>query len=127
MIYRAILFDLDDTLYDLRSYWRGRLHEAIGELLARYPHFDRDMLVHQAIIEKVYIERLPAFLRSQGVDDELLIAATQETFRRDWFGRLVLFDDAVQTLAALRPHFKLGLVTNGPSRTQRPKIEQFQL
>ena len=46
---------------------------------------------------------------------------------RDWFGRLVLFDDAVQTLEALRPRFKLGLVTNGPSRTQRPKIEQFQL
>ena len=28
---------------------------------------------------------------------------------------------------ALRPRFKLGLVTNGPSRTQRPKIEQFRL
>ncbi len=127
MIYRAILFDLDDTLYDLRSYWRERLHEAIGDVLARYPHFDRDALVHLAIAEKVYIEKLPAFLRGQGVDDEPLIAAAHEIFRHDWFGRLVLFDDAVQTLEALRPRFKLGLVTNGPSRTQRPKIEQFQL
>jgi putative hydrolase of the HAD superfamily len=127
MTYRAILFDLDDTLYDLRSYWRARLHEAIHEVLARYPHFDRDALVHQAITEKVYIEKLPAFLRGQGVDDEPLIASAHELFRRDWFGRLVLFDDAVQTLEALRPRFKLGLVTNGPSRTQRSKIEQFQL
>jgi HAD superfamily hydrolase (TIGR01509 family) len=127
MIYRAILFDLDDTLYDLRSYWRGRLHEAIEDVLARYPHFDRDALVHQAITEKVYIEKLPAFLRSQGVDDEPLIAAAHELFGLDWFARLVLFDDAVQTLQALRPRFKLGLVTNGPSRTQRPKIEQFRL
>jgi putative hydrolase of the HAD superfamily len=127
MTYRAILFDLDDTLYDLRSYWRGRLHEAIEEVLERYPHFDRDALVHQALTEKVYIEKLPAFLRGQGVDDEPLIASAQEIFRRDWFRRLVLFDDAVQTLKALRPRFKLGLVTNGPSRTQRPKIEQFQL
>src|SRR3954453_15152987 len=127
MTYRAILYDLDDTLYDLRSYWRGRLHEAIDDVLARYPHFDRDALVHQAIIEKVYIEKLPAFLRSQGVDDEPLIAAAHELFGRDWFARLVLFDDAVQTLEALRPRFKLGLVTNGPSRTQRPKIEQFRL
>mgnify|MGYP000231633514 CR=1 FL=1 len=31
------------------------------------------------------------------------------------------------TLAALRPHYRLGLVTNGPSRMQRPKIEQFRL
>ena len=127
MTYRAILFDLDDTLYDLRSYWRGRLHEAIHEVLAHYPHFDRDALVHQAITEKVYIEKLPAFLRGQGVDDEQLIASAHELFGRDWFGRLVLFDDAVQTLEALRPRFKLGLVTNGPSRTQRSKIEQFQL
>jgi HAD superfamily hydrolase (TIGR01509 family) len=127
MTYRAILFDLDDTLYDLRSYWRGRLHEAIEDVLARYPHFDRDALVHQAISEKVYIDKLPAFLRSQGVDDERLIAATHELFGLDWFARLVLFDDAVQTLEALRPRFKLGLVTNGPSRTQRPKIEQFRL
>ena len=36
MLYRAILFDLDDTLYDLRSYWRGRLHEAIDDVLARF-------------------------------------------------------------------------------------------
>jgi putative hydrolase of the HAD superfamily len=114
-------------LYDLRSYWRGRLHEAIADVLVHYPHFDSDALVHQAIIEKVYIEKLPAFLRSQGVDDEPLIAAAQEVFRRDWFGRLVLFGDAVQTLEALRPRYKLGLVTNGPSHTQRPKIEQFKL
>src|SRR5258705_4210 len=44
MTYRAILFDLDDTLYDLRSYWRRRLHKAIHELLPPYPHFDRDAL-----------------------------------------------------------------------------------
>jgi HAD superfamily hydrolase (TIGR01549 family) len=127
MRYRAILFDLDDTLYDLRSYWRGRLHEAIEEVLARYPHFDRDELVRQAIAEKVYIEKLPAFLRSQGVDNEELIAAAHDLFAREWFERLVLYEDAAQTLRALRPHFKLGLVTNGPSRTQRPKIERFRL
>jgi HAD superfamily hydrolase (TIGR01549 family) len=127
MTYRAILFDLDDTLYDLRSYWRGRLHEAIDDVLARYPRFEREALVRQALAEKVYIEKLPAFLRGLGVDDEPLIAAAQEVFRREWFERLVLFDDATQTLQALRQRFKLGLVTNGPSRTQRPKIEQFKL
>src|SRR5947207_12108656 len=74
MIYRAILFDLDDTLYDLRSYWRGRLHHALDDVLARYPHFDRNELVRLAIAQKVYIDKLPAFLREQGVDDETLIA-----------------------------------------------------
>src|SRR3954462_13512072 len=117
MIYRAILFDLDDTLYDLRSYWRGRLHEAIDEVLARYPHFDRDALVHQAIAEKVYIEKLPAFLRGQSVDDQSLIAAAHEIFQHDWFGRLFEFGGAAQTLEDQRPRVRWGLVTNGPSRT----------
>ena len=127
MPYNAILFDLDDTLYDLRSYWHGRLHEALDGIVERFPHFDRDELVRAAIADKVYVEKLPAFLRAQGVDDEALIAATQAAFGQDWFERLVLFDDAAHTLQTLRQRFKLGLVTNGPSRTQRPKIERFHL
>jgi putative hydrolase of the HAD superfamily len=127
MPYKAILFDLDDTLYDLRSYWRGRLGRALDDVLTRYPHFDRDELMRTAIAEKVYIEKLPAFLRERGVEDEALIANAHDVFGRDWFARLELYEDAAQTLAALRPRYKLGLVTNGPSRTQRPKIEQFKL
>ncbi|MFN8566022.1 MAG: HAD family hydrolase [Kouleothrix sp.] len=127
MSYDVILFDLDDTLYDLRSYWCMRLHEMFESLLAAYPHFERDSLVRQAIAEKVYIEKLPLFLRSLGISDERQINAAQALFARDWFARLVLYDDAAAMLQALRPHFKLGLVTNGPSRTQRPKIEQFDL
>ena len=127
MNYKAIFFDLDDTLYDLRSYWRGRLSEALEDVLARYPHFVHDELIQQAITQKVYIERLPGFLRAQGIDDEALIAQAHSLFRHGWFDRLELYYDAVHTLEALRSHYKLGLITNGPSQTQRPKIERFQL
>lgn len=88
MNYQAIFFDLDDTLYDLRSYWRGRLSEALEDVLARYPHFVRDELIQQAIAEKVYIEKLPAFLRARGIEDEPLIAQAHALFRREWFERL---------------------------------------
>ncbi len=127
MSIQAIFFDLDDTLYDLRSYWSGRLHEVLDEVLASYPQFEREKLIRQALAEKVYIERLPAFLRAQGIADEALIARAKAIFAADWFERLKLFADAIATLEALRPHVKLGLITNGPSRTQRPKIEQFRL
>jgi len=127
MTYRAILFDLDDTLYDLRSYWRDRLHGALDNVVARHPHFDRDELIRTAIAKKIYIDKFPDFLRSQGVEDETLIRAAHAAFGDDWFARLTLYEDAPHTLQALRQCYKLGLVTNGPSRTQRPKIEQFRL
>jgi HAD superfamily hydrolase (TIGR01549 family) len=127
MPYKAILFDLDDTLYDLRSYWQGRLNSALEHVLARYPRLDQNALVKQAIAEKIYTEKFSGFLRAHGVDDEVLIARAQDVFASDWFARLELYDDAVHTLAALRRRCKLGLVTNGPSWTQRPKIERFRL
>jgi HAD superfamily hydrolase (TIGR01549 family) len=126
-MYRAILFDLDDTLYDLRSHWHERLRVALADVLAHYPGLDREAFVRQAVADRVYIEQLTSFLRRQGIDDEDLIAAAQAAYRRDWFEQMALYDDAVQTLDALRPRFRLGLITNGPIRTQRPKIERFRL
>jgi HAD superfamily hydrolase (TIGR01549 family) len=99
----------------------------LADVLASHPHFDEEELVQLAIAERVYIERLTDFLRQQGIVDEELIAAAQESYRRDWFEHMVLYEDAVHTLEALRPRFKLGLITNGPVWTQRPKIERFRL
>jgi putative hydrolase of the HAD superfamily len=126
-MYRAILFDLDDTLYDLHSYWRERLRVALDVVLARYTHFDREALVWTAMSERVYMEHWPDFLRRQGVDDEALIAAAHEVFRHEWFERMALYDDAAPTLEALRRRYNLGLITNGPGAIQRAKIERFGL
>ena len=126
-MYRAILFDLDDTLYDLRSYWRERLRLALGLVQARYAQLDHEALVLAALSERVFIEHWPDFLRRQGVDDEALIAEAHEVFRREWFERMALADDAASTLAALSSRYRLGLITNGPSAIQRRKIEHFGL
>ena len=125
--FRAILFDLDDTLYDLRSYWRERLRLALELVRARYAHLDAEALALLAMSERVYIEHWPEFLRRQGVDDEALIAEAHEVFRQEWFERMALAEDAAPTLAALRSRYKLGLITNGPSAIQRAKIERFGL
>jgi putative hydrolase of the HAD superfamily len=126
-MYRAILFDLDDTLYDFRVYRTRRLHLALVDVLERYPQLDRDELAHAAIAEGVYIEQLPDFLRQRGVEDAALIDVAQEVYRRGWFDDITMAEDAQQTFELLRPRYKLGLITNGPARTQRPKIERFGL
>jgi HAD superfamily hydrolase (TIGR01549 family) len=126
-MYRAILFDLDDTLYDLRTYWRERLRLALDLVRTRYAHLDSEALALVAMSERVYIEHWPDFLRRQGVDDEALIAEAHEIFRQEWFERMALAEDAGPTLAALRSRYKLGLITNGPSAIQRAKIERFRL
>lgn len=126
-MYRAILFDLDDTLYDFRVYRTKRLHLALVDVLERYPQLDRDELAQAAIVEGVYIEQLPDFLRQRGVKDAALIDVAQEVYRRGWFDEITMAEDAQQTFELLRPHYKLGLITNGPARTQRPKIERFGL
>jgi HAD superfamily hydrolase (TIGR01549 family) len=126
-MYRAILFDLDDTLYDLRSYWRERLRLALDAVRVGYAQLDSEMLVGTALSERVFMEQWPDFLRRQGIDDEALIAATHADYRHEWFERMALADDALPTLEALRPRYKLGLITNGPSAIQRRKIERFGL
>ena len=124
---RAILFDLDDTLYDYSGFWRGRLHRAVGDLAARDPRVDQEALTDAAIAEWVFMEHWPDFLRRHGIADENLIEVTHAAFTQGWFDDMTLPEDAALVLETLRSRFKIGLITNGPSHIQRHKIERFGL
>lgn len=126
-MYQVLLFDLDDTLYDLRSYWRDRLRSALAAVLPLYPDLDHALLVERALAERVYMAQWPDFLRRQGVADEALIATTHIAFQAQWFEQMDLADDARPTLEYLRTRYRLRLITNGPSATQRAKIARFGL
>lgn len=126
-MYLAILFDLDDTLYDLRSYWTGRLQRAFRRVVAQYPSLNADAMVQAALTNKIYMEQMANFLRQHEIEDEAFIAEVSEEYRRNWFAELELAEDALAVFEQLQPTIRLGLVTNGPSSTQRPKIERFGL
>lgn len=126
-MYQALLFDLDDTLYDLRSYWRDRLRRSLDLVIPHFPQFDREELVRTALSQRVYMAHWPQFLRSLGVADEELIAHTHRVFCEGWFDEMHLYPETPAVLKELGKRYRLGLITNGPSDIQRRKIERFEL
>ncbi|MEM8535911.1 MAG: HAD family hydrolase [Chloroflexota bacterium] len=126
-MYKAVLFDLDDTLYDFHTYRTEQLQVALAEIFERYPHLQPESLIQNAIDTHVYHRQLPAFLQANGVDDEAVITAACATHEQDWFEKMQLDEETIPLLEQLRPTHKLGLITNGPSWSQQAKIEQFQL
>lgn len=125
--YDAVLFDLDNTLYDYDSYWRQRLCWSLEPVQAAYPAIDTADLIEQAIAAGVYASKFDAFLQQACIHDSAVRTAACQRYRVNDYSVLRLYADALPMLHLLRHHCKVGLITNGPSRTQRPKIEQFGL
>jgi HAD superfamily hydrolase (TIGR01549 family) len=123
---RTILFDLDDTLYDLRAHWRSCLTTALAALAGDRRAGDA-ALVERALARHVYIRQLSDFLRAEGIADDGAIMAAQQCYEQIWFERMALPEETAMVLSALSGRFRLGLVTNGPIWTQGEKIERFGL
>jgi len=66
-------------------------------------------------------------LHEHGIDDPGLAAALGNTYVEIRLPSLELEPVALQLLSSLRTRYRLGLLTNGPSEMQWPKIERFGL
>jgi putative hydrolase of the HAD superfamily len=122
---RAILFDLDDTLYEERQFFRGGFVAAA------------DALERRGIGARVStVELLEHFHFEQGREDVFQKLATRLAFPIEWIPELVgafrahkpdirLADDVGVTLPRLRERHKLGCVTDGWASVQRAKLESL--
>jgi putative hydrolase of the HAD superfamily len=125
---RAVLFDLDDTLYDQRAWLAGawetvagtataygvppaELAAALGEIAAEGS--DRGRIIDRAL------ERVGW----AGVPVEPLVRA----FRSHAPGRLSCFPGVPAALAQLRARCPIGLVTDGDPGIQRAKLTALDL
>jgi HAD superfamily hydrolase (TIGR01509 family) len=123
----TLFFDLDDTLYTLDRHRRYHLARAWAEWLTTIAPDQQTQVLNAAVAERIFFRDMEAFLERWGVDDAVLRQRLYAHSRETWF-RDLHFDDGVPTvLDELKKHFRLALITNGPSWTQRAKIDQLGL
>ena len=135
---KAILFDLDDTLYD----YAGARDAALGEVnnrLARQkldvksfahvyaasePELFQDFVEGRMEKEAYRIQRFLQPLRALGLNDESLAARLNSTYMRTANEGGSLFPDVLPTVADLvQSGILVGVFTNGPSDGQRKKLD----
>jgi HAD superfamily hydrolase (TIGR01549 family) len=132
----TISFDGDATLWDFEKVMRHSLATALDEMRRRLPGRAsceltvdkmieiRNTVAAELMGETVNLEeiRLQAFKRtveSVGHADDSLAEGLNALYLKHRFEQIELYPDVIPTLDALRPHFSLGLLSNGNSYPDR--------
>lgn len=123
---RAILFDLDDTLYPLERFVLSGFRAAAAECEARWgvPR-DAALDVLTAAFGRVRGRELQVLAEHFRLGDDSVLVLV-ETMRRH-VPDLRLPELAVSVLRALRAGWKLGIVTNGRPDIQARKVRALGL
>ena len=129
---KALILDLDDTLYDESTYVTSGL-QAVARYMAEQYAANEDKLfaLMQADIAKN--GRGTAFnaaLRSIGVADSEHVISELLAVYREHQPSIELYDDAKNLLQGLRstmPSLRLGLITDGLPVMQRQKVSALHL
>jgi putative hydrolase of the HAD superfamily len=121
-MFRGILFDLDDTLYEERHFFRSGF-QAVARALVDRGFGPKDRA----------LELLEQFHHHEGRDRVLQKLSAELKFPPEWIDGLVeifrshkpdieLAADAREVLGRLRKRYKLGCVTDGWAAVQRAKL-----
>lgn len=136
---RAVLFDLDDTLFDHRESAAEALRrvQATHEGFRRVP-FEEFERLHSALLEELHPEVLNArlemdearrlrfrrlFERCGIAASDDLCAATALKYRSDYMDARRAVAGARSLVAAIRGRAKVGIVSNNMLQEQRDKLE----
>lgn len=138
-MYQAILFDLDDTLISLRGCESEALRRCLDEagLTGRFrDDYSSVSASFAAISSRYWGERgVKGYSRDQALEASLrdllahfkLDAALAEDlavkYWRDFCRSSALNPGALDTLRHLSQHFRLGVITNGYSDSQRGRLD----
>jgi putative hydrolase of the HAD superfamily len=133
---RAVLFDLDDTLFDHRNSARAALagvHRThAGDVdfdLFEQHHMHHLEVLHQEVlagrlsIDDARRERFRRIFREVGRTlDAAAVEAVASAYRRGYMAGRRVLEGAVELVQAVRPHARIAVVTNNLADEQRDKL-----
>jgi putative hydrolase of the HAD superfamily len=136
--YRHLFFDLDHTLWDFRTNSRDVLRELHAELGLAGRGMDQDgfIVVYEQVNAELWVQydggvipreqlrtlRFRRALDHFGVRDARLVRRLDRAYMERCPDRSVLTPGALELLQALRPHYRMHIVTNGFFETQARKL-----
>ena len=128
MTVEAVIFDLDDTLYDERKFVRSG-HRAVSSYLAEKYGVDRESCYR--LLSNIFSNQG----RSNVFDSALkkLNIYRKETVQemvtvyRNHIPSIVLFREAQKLLAKLKKKCRLGLITDGVLEVQKNKVKTLKI
>jgi len=128
MSIRALVFDLDDTLYAERDYaFSGfaAVARAFADKLGDTRRTEADL--RRLFDSDCRLRVFDALTAERGLgDDAPLVARMVETYRSHK-PMIRLYPDAEAALSRLRPDYKLGLITDGYAAAQWAKVDALNL
>jgi putative hydrolase of the HAD superfamily len=123
---RALILDLDDTLYDERNYVLSGFRAVAAEIVRRFPQVDAARIFSGMVAELDARGRGKVFdraLAQAGLDaDPRLVAALVDAYRSHR-PQIALWPGVADALADLARDHRLAIVTDGLAIMQRRKVE----
>ncbi|MFA7715233.1 MAG: HAD family hydrolase, partial [Candidatus Paceibacterota bacterium] len=120
---KAIIFDLDDTLYPEREAVESGF-KAVSRYISNKHGLDYNMVLNvlvEGFKEGLRKKNFDIFLENLGIEDESIFDLV-EIYRGHNPISIFLYPDAKKVLEWAKEKFKIGLITNGPEIFQNNKI-----
>lgn len=123
---KLVLFDLDNTLCDYEGARLVRTRHAFA------PWFDDEALLERVARDALArasegTDHFTLVLAEHGVVDPEQLAIARSRYGEDRYRGLELFSEALRVVARVAGVAAVGLITNGPSDIQWPKIELLRI
>lgn len=124
----GIIFDLDDTLIDQKTWISGKLHGLHSQYSAKLPPRLEFLAAGYQILEegnRAYL--IDALIDRFKLPLEIRMSLI-ETYRTFIPPEITIYPDVVRVISELRARgFRVGLLTDNPASSQRQKLERLAI